>query len=194
MAMGILAVFDMAGIDVGVNVHRAHADKIPARSDLLPGRLSRCMPPGRLGQKSGQGVLSLSGRATAPGTTIRRRSRSCAPPPSGSRCRSASTAMQEILERCLYPLHQRGHPHSRGGRGDARRATSTWSGARATAFRAIAAARCSTPTAIGLKTVHEGMLEIPRHVRAHALAARAVARAAGRRGKFAQPLGIGACH
>ena len=29
MAMGILAVFDMAGIDVGVNVHRANADRYP---------------------------------------------------------------------------------------------------------------------------------------------------------------------
>src|ERR1700730_4348735 len=29
MAMGILAVFDMAGVDVGVNVHRANADRYP---------------------------------------------------------------------------------------------------------------------------------------------------------------------
>ena len=39
MAMGILAVFDMAGIEVGVNVHKANAAQLSARSDLLPGRL-----------------------------------------------------------------------------------------------------------------------------------------------------------
>jgi len=29
MAMGILAVFDMAGVDVGVNIHKANADRYP---------------------------------------------------------------------------------------------------------------------------------------------------------------------
>ena len=35
MAMGILAVFDMAGVDVGVNVHRANADRVSAGPGLL---------------------------------------------------------------------------------------------------------------------------------------------------------------
>ena len=38
MAMGILGVFDMAGIDVGVNVHRSNAGRYPPDSDLLSGR------------------------------------------------------------------------------------------------------------------------------------------------------------
>ncbi len=39
MAMGILAVFDMAGIDVGVNVHKRERRAVSARSGVLPGRL-----------------------------------------------------------------------------------------------------------------------------------------------------------
>ena len=80
MAMGILAVFDMAGIDVGVNVHKAQRRHVPAGPDLLPGgfRAARGGPPR---PEDRQGLLQLPRRAIARATTIRRRSRFCAAPP-----------------------------------------------------------------------------------------------------------------
>ena len=55
MAMGILAVFDMAGIDVGVNVHKANADRSIRRTPPTTRRISRSHEAGRLGQKNGKG-------------------------------------------------------------------------------------------------------------------------------------------
>src|ERR1700733_7998476 len=54
MAMGILAVFDMAGIDVGVNVHRANADRYPPDPSYYRADLA-LHAAGRLGQKNGKG-------------------------------------------------------------------------------------------------------------------------------------------
>jgi 3-hydroxyacyl-CoA dehydrogenase len=54
MAMGILAVFDMAGIDVSVNVHRAHADRYPPDPSYYQADVA-LHAAGRLGQKCGQG-------------------------------------------------------------------------------------------------------------------------------------------
>src|ERR1700676_3667166 len=54
MAMGILAVFDMAGIDVGVNVHRANADRYPPDPAYYQGDFA-LHGAGRLGQKNGKG-------------------------------------------------------------------------------------------------------------------------------------------
>ena len=58
MAMGILAVFDMAGIDVGVNVHKANASQYPPdpayyQADVA---LARC---GTSGPEERQGLLPL---------------------------------------------------------------------------------------------------------------------------------------
>ena len=58
MAMGILAVFDMAGIDVGVNVHKANAEQFPPDPDVLPGGLR--VVRGRASRpEERQGLLSL---------------------------------------------------------------------------------------------------------------------------------------
>jgi 3-hydroxyacyl-CoA dehydrogenase len=54
MAMGILAVFDMAGIDVSVNVHRAHAERYPPDPSYYQADFA-LHAAGRLGQKSGSG-------------------------------------------------------------------------------------------------------------------------------------------
>lgn len=54
MAMGLLAVFDMAGVDVGVRVREAHADSLPDDPGFY--RASKMLVEnGMLGQKSGTG-------------------------------------------------------------------------------------------------------------------------------------------
>ena len=54
MAMGILAVFDMAGIDVGVNVHRTNAHMYPPDPTYYQADAA-LHAVGRLGQKTGKG-------------------------------------------------------------------------------------------------------------------------------------------
>ena len=54
MAMGILAVFDMAGIDVGVNVHKANAAQFPPDPAYYQADFA-LYEAGRLGQKNGKG-------------------------------------------------------------------------------------------------------------------------------------------
>lgn len=103
MAMGILAVFDMAGIDVGVNVHKANADQFPPDPTYYQSSQA-LFDAGRLGQKNGKGyykylpddrnryddeeaMIILRKRAQELGVTQR-----------------SDHTEQEILERCLYPL------------------------------------------------------------------------------------------
>ena len=66
MAMGILAVFDMAGIDVGVNVHRANADRYPPDPSYYQADFA-LHAAGRLGQKNGKGYYQYQ-----PGDRTRR--------------------------------------------------------------------------------------------------------------------------
>ena len=54
MAMGILAVFDMAGVDVGVNVHQANAAQYPPDPTYYQADFA-LYEAGRLGQKTGKG-------------------------------------------------------------------------------------------------------------------------------------------
>lgn len=57
MAMGILAVFDMAGVDVGVNVHKANAHQFPP--DPAYYQASQAIyDAGRMGQKNGKGFYT----------------------------------------------------------------------------------------------------------------------------------------
>jgi len=54
MAMGILAVFDMAGVDIGVNVHKVNASQFPP--DPAYYQASQAIyDDGRMGQKNGKG-------------------------------------------------------------------------------------------------------------------------------------------
>ena len=66
MAMGILAVFDMAGIDVGVNVHRANAERYPPDPSYYQADLrAACRRPA--GPEERQGLLQiLAWRSNAP--------------------------------------------------------------------------------------------------------------------------------
>ncbi len=106
MAMGILAVFDMAGIDVGINVHTANADKYPPDPSYYQADFA-LHEAGRLGQKNGKGYYRYE-----PGN----RTRFDDPEAIAIlRARAAQLGIeprehtqQEILERCLYPLLNEG--------------------------------------------------------------------------------------
>lgn len=103
MAMGILAVFDMAGVDVGVNVHKANAEQFPP--DPAYYQASQAMyDAGRMGQKNGKGFYQYK-----PGDRnryddeealrlLKERGEKL-----GIQQRDDHTE-QEILERCLFPL------------------------------------------------------------------------------------------
>jgi len=106
MAMGILAVFDMAGVDVGVNVHKANASQFPPDPAYYQADFA-LYEAGRLGQKNGKGyykyengnrarlddpeaIALIKARAQRLGIEPREHSK------------------QEIVERCLYPLLNEG--------------------------------------------------------------------------------------
>jgi 3-hydroxyacyl-CoA dehydrogenase len=106
MAMGILAVFDLAGVDIGVKIHETNAERFPP--DPVYYQAERAIyEAGRLGQKNGKGfyryeagdrarhddpeaVSLLKAKADKLGVAARSHSRT------------------EILERCLYPLLNEG--------------------------------------------------------------------------------------
>jgi 3-hydroxyacyl-CoA dehydrogenase len=106
MAMGILAVFDMAGVDVGVHVHRNNAHLYPPDPTYYQADMA-LFDAGRMGQKNGKGyyryvpgdrkrhedpeALAIL-RATAQRLNVQPRAHS----------------NEEILERCLYPLLNEG--------------------------------------------------------------------------------------
>ncbi len=106
MAMGILAVFDMAGIDVGINVHKANAERYPPDPSYYQADAA-LYAAGRLGQKNGKGYYKyLAGdrtrhedpealdilKATALQLDIPQRTHGA----------------DEIVERCVYPLINEG--------------------------------------------------------------------------------------
>jgi 3-hydroxyacyl-CoA dehydrogenase len=106
MAMGILAVFDMAGIDVGVNVHRTNAQRYPPDPTYYQADAA-LHAAGRLGQKTGKGFYRYEkGERTRHDDPealeiLKRRAAELgiAPRPHGD---------AEIEERCLYPLLNEG--------------------------------------------------------------------------------------
>jgi len=106
MAMGILAVFDMAGIDVGVNVHKANASQYPPDPTYYQADFA-LHEAGRLGQKNGKGYYRYE-----PGNRAR-----FDDPEALSILKTRAEALniaarthdvQEIVERCLYPLLNEG--------------------------------------------------------------------------------------
>ncbi|MDY6947108.1 MAG: 3-hydroxyacyl-CoA dehydrogenase NAD-binding domain-containing protein [Pseudomonadota bacterium] len=106
MAMGILAVFDMAGIDVGVNVHKANAAQFPPDPAYYQADFA-LHDAGRLGQKSGKGYYRYEpgnrARIDDPEAIaiLRERARELLVP-------QRQHTKEEILERCLFPLMNEG--------------------------------------------------------------------------------------
>ncbi len=106
MAMGILAVFDMAGVDVGVNVHKANAAHYPPDPTYYQADFA-LVEAGRFGQKNGRGYYRYEQgdrtRHEDPEALaiLRARAAQLRVPP-----RAHDDA--EILNRCLYPLMNEG--------------------------------------------------------------------------------------
>jgi 3-hydroxyacyl-CoA dehydrogenase len=106
MAMGILGVFDMAGIDVGVNVHTANANRYPPDPTYYQADFA-LYEAGRLGQKNGKGYYRYEpGNRTRIDdpealAILRARARKLQVP-------EREHSEQEMLERCLYPLLNEG--------------------------------------------------------------------------------------
>jgi 3-hydroxyacyl-CoA dehydrogenase len=106
MAMGILAVFDMAGIDVGVTVHRTNAARYPPDPTYYQADVAM-YSAGRLGQKTGKGYYKYEKgdrtRQDDPEALALLRDKAAE---LGVMPRAHTDA--EILERCLYPLLNEG--------------------------------------------------------------------------------------
>ena len=106
MAMGLLSVFDMGGVDVGYNVHVANADKFPP--DPAYYVLDKVLvEAGRLGQKNGKGYYRYE-----PGDRTRHDD-----PEAIALFRKAAEELQvqkrdhseqEIIERCFYSMINEG--------------------------------------------------------------------------------------
>lgn len=106
MAMGILAVFDLAGVDVGVNVHKANADKYPPDPTYYQADFA-LHAAGRLGQKTGSGYYRYQpgdrARYDDPQAIEILRKRA-----SELGVEQRSHSEEEIIERCLFPLMNEG--------------------------------------------------------------------------------------
>jgi len=106
MAMGILAVFDMAGVDVGVNVHRANASQYPPDPSYYQADVA-LYDAGRMGQKNGKGYYRYEAGKRAridDPEAIAILNRKSVDLQIAPRAHSS----QEIQERCLFPLLNEG--------------------------------------------------------------------------------------
>jgi len=108
MGMGILAVFDMAGVDVGVKARRANPDHVP-KDDPTFYRASQVLfDQGWLGQKSGKGYYryEAGSRERLPHDEALRLLAE-----EGGKlgiARGAPITRQEIVERCLFAMINEG--------------------------------------------------------------------------------------
>src|SRR5882757_9544843 len=156
MAMGILAVFDMAGIDVGVNVHRANADRYPPDPSYYQADFA-LHAAGRLGQKSGKGYYKY-----LPGDRTRHEDPEAIDILKDTARRldipQRDHSAEEIVERCVYPLINEGIRILEEG--IALRAADVdvvWCAGYG--FPRYRGGPLFYADSIGLKTVHDGMLE-----------------------------------
>ncbi|MCA9073651.1 MAG: enoyl-CoA hydratase/isomerase family protein [Planctomycetaceae bacterium] len=104
MAMGPLAVADLAGIDVGIRVHQENVDQIPDgyRTALVGQKL---FDMGRYGQKTGAGWYKYEGRTPVSDPEINQLVIDTA---REAGIEQREIGDQEILERCLYSLVNEG--------------------------------------------------------------------------------------
>jgi 3-hydroxyacyl-CoA dehydrogenase len=106
MAMGILAVFDLAGVDIGVHIHRTNAHLYPPDPTYYQADFA-LFDAGRLGQKNGKGYYRYE-----------KGDRNRYDDPDAIEILRAAAARlgvepqehtkEEIVERCLYPLLNEG--------------------------------------------------------------------------------------
>ena len=156
MAMGILAVFDMAGVDVGVNVHRANADRYPPDPSYYQADFA-LHAAGRWGQKSGKGYYKY-----LPGDRTRHEDPEAIDILKSTASRldipQRAHSADEIVQRCLYPLINEGIRILEEG--IALRAADVdvvWCAGYG--FPRYRGGPLFYADSIGLKTVHDGMLE-----------------------------------
>ena len=187
MAMGILAVFDMAGIDVGVNVHRTNAHRYPPDPTYYQADAA-LHAAGRLGQKTGKGFYRYEkgDRTRHDDPEAHARSCSAALPSSASSSactptrKSSSAASSRCSTRALRILDE----------GIAQRASDidvVW--CMGYGFPRYRGGPMFYADTIGLPALLAGMEKYQSHVRAHALGAGAIAGAAGARRTY--PCGLG---
>jgi len=104
MAMGPLAVIDLAGIDVGWRIHQEIKDSIPAGM-RLPLVADKLYEMNRYGQKTGAGWYRYEGREAIPDPTVQDLIETTANE-AGIARRAISDA--EIIERTMYALANEG--------------------------------------------------------------------------------------
>ncbi len=106
MAMGLLAVYDMAGVDIGINVHKANADQYPIDPTYYQAEVA-LGEHGRYGQKSGKGFYKYEKgdrkRYDDPEAIEILRKRAAE-----LQIKPVAHSEDEIAERCLYPLINEG--------------------------------------------------------------------------------------
>jgi 3-hydroxyacyl-CoA dehydrogenase len=106
MAMGLLAVYDMAGVDIGINVHKANADKYPIDPTYYQAEVA-LGEKGRFGQKSGKGFYKYEkgdrNRYDDPEAIALLQARAAE-----LQVPQSAHSEEEIVERCLYPLINEG--------------------------------------------------------------------------------------
>jgi 3-hydroxyacyl-CoA dehydrogenase len=108
MAMGILAVFDMSGVDVGVKARRANPDRVP-KDDPTFYRASQVLfDAGWLGQKTGKGYYRYEAGSRE---RLRHDEALQVLAAEGKKlgvARSAAPSRQEIAERCVFAMINEG--------------------------------------------------------------------------------------
>jgi 3-hydroxyacyl-CoA dehydrogenase len=108
MGMGILAVFDMAGVDVGVKARRANPDHVPQDDPTFYRASQVLFEHGWLGQKSGKGYYryEAGSRERLPHDEALRLLAD-----EGRKlgiARGVPIAREEIVQRCIYAMINEG--------------------------------------------------------------------------------------
>jgi 3-hydroxyacyl-CoA dehydrogenase len=108
MAMGILAVFDMAGVDVGVKARRANPEHVPKDDPTFYRASEVLFGQGWLGQKSGRGYYRYEAGSRE---RLRHDEALKLLAEEGRKlnvARGAPISRQEIVERCIYAMINEG--------------------------------------------------------------------------------------
>ncbi len=108
MAMGILAVYDMAGVDVGVKVRRANPDQVPKDDPTFYRSSQVLFDQGWLGQKSGKGYYRYEAGSRE---RLRHEDALKLLAEEGRKlgvARATPPSRQEITERCIYAMINEG--------------------------------------------------------------------------------------